>query len=248
MGADEIDMNYNEILSEYKESICRKSSEPPSPTKIKSTLSEGGSPLMGKQAIQIKKNLKLDMRNRMIQMSRQNNTGQSFLKLMDTPPEVVVYSKNYYLLQSLKVNRYFDMIPQLYNQLKGILGAEEDLDKLVQDLDIDIAYAYLDQENGRDDDCAYLPIQSPNLKMNHKKLFSLSTIKQIENEKVSQIIRKRLKQNKAILRKSKCLTLGHKHTLPNLEVFGLSSKKKRKDDSDVDYYDPVTHAINALAL
>ena len=51
MGADEIDMNYNEILSEYKESICRKSSEPPSPTKIRSTLSEGGSPLMGKQAI-----------------------------------------------------------------------------------------------------------------------------------------------------------------------------------------------------
>ena len=31
------------------------------------------------------------------------------------------------------------------------------------------------------------------------------------------------------------------------EIFGLSAKKRKKDD-DVDYYDPVTHAIDPVAL
>lgn len=35
--------------------------------------------------------------------------------------------------------------------------------------------------------------------------------------------------------------------MPCFEVFGLSSKKKKGQD-DVDYYDPVTHAIDPIAL
>jgi hypothetical protein len=43
------DFNYNEIILKYKDSICRKTSEPPSPLKVK-TLSSEESPLLGKGA------------------------------------------------------------------------------------------------------------------------------------------------------------------------------------------------------
>ena len=93
-----------------------------------------------------------------------------------------------------------------------------------------------------------MPIQSPNLKREEKKLFSLSAIKQIEDQKISDIIKKRLKQHKVILKKQKCQKFGHNHTItiPSAEIYGCFKKKKR--DDDVDYYDPVTHAIDPIAL
>ena len=50
-------------------------------------------------------------------------------------------------------------------------------------------------------------------------------------------------------KKQKFQKFGHKHTLtlPCSDVFGLSAKRKKRDD-DVDYYDPVTHAIDPIAL
>ena len=55
------DFSYNDIILKYKDSICRKTSEPPSPLKVK-TLSSEESPLLGKGALAIKKNLKFELK------------------------------------------------------------------------------------------------------------------------------------------------------------------------------------------
>jgi hypothetical protein len=97
------DKHYNEIIEYYKESICRKVNEPQSPPR-KSLVSEDNSPTLSKSAMAIKKELKKGFRARFEALSR----SQSFIiSKLSTPQEIVKYSDNYNLLQSLKISKYF---------------------------------------------------------------------------------------------------------------------------------------------
>lgn len=64
---------------------------------------------------------------------------------------------------------------------------------MVANMDLEYAYGYLDNEGDPNEDGSLLPIQSPNLKRHHKKMFSLEMIREMENEKISNVIKKRLK-------------------------------------------------------
>ena len=126
-------------------------------------------------------------------MTDGKNLSPNFLQGLNEPKEEIRYSKNYYLLESLKVSHFFGQIPELHEKLREMINSEAEIDRVVEELDVGYAYEYLENEQGEDGNTGYMPIQSPNLKREHKKLFSLATIKQIEDQKVSTIIKKRLK-------------------------------------------------------
>lgn len=103
------DENYNEIITQYKESILKRSSEPPSP--IKKSLVTDDSPMMSKKAHLIKKNLRKDLKARFKEVIVGNNLD---INLTDSPKEITRYSKVYYMIDSLKIDQYFEVIPELY--------------------------------------------------------------------------------------------------------------------------------------
>ena len=77
-------------------------------------------------------------------MSDAKNLSEGFLKKLNEPKEEVRYSKNYYLLESLKVSHFFGQIPELHDKLRELMDSEEEMDRVVEELDIGYAYEYLE--------------------------------------------------------------------------------------------------------
>jgi hypothetical protein len=79
-------------------------------------------------------------------------------------------------------------------------------------------------------------------------MFSLSVIRQIEKDKMSMIIRKRIQEEKKMkLHRQNCRVV-HGDTIHEHQINFLVSPKKKKRDAGDSYWDPVTHAIDAVAL